>query len=156
MFDRGCGGTFGRLNFKLDHHSGSRTAGILPRTRHKWSLLYGTWECSIKLSTWRAEADQKHTAPGYTGNPLKADGLLIEIFCSETLPLLPEIERTHRSLRMKPTTRLWPVIIGQHHYQTKDLLIRKAHRRGKLEFWDQPIWVFRRLQIWSSQSAGGI
>lgn len=69
--------------------------------------------------------------------------LLREVFGTETLPSLPELDRAHRSLAAKPAPgqRPRPVILRLHRYQAKDLLIREARRRGKLEFRGQPIRV---------------
>lgn len=62
--------------------------------------------------------------------------LLCKVFGSEILPSPPEIDRAHRSLAPKPAQgeRPRPVILRLHRYQTKELLIREARRRGKLEF----------------------
>lgn len=69
--------------------------------------------------------------------------LLCEIFGNNTLPSPPEIDRAHRSLASKPAPgqRPRPVILRLHRYQTKDLLIREARRRGKLEYHGQPVRV---------------
>lgn len=69
--------------------------------------------------------------------------LLCEVFGNNTLPLPPELDRAHRSLAPKPASgqRPRPVIIRLHRYQVKDLLIREARRRGKLEYHGQPVRV---------------
>lgn len=69
--------------------------------------------------------------------------LLCEIFGNNTLPSPPEIDRAHRSLASKPPPgqRPRPVILRLHRYQTKDLLIREARRRGKLDYHGQPVRV---------------
>ena len=69
--------------------------------------------------------------------------LLCEVFGKETLPSPPEIDRAHRSLVAKPTPgqRPRPVIIRLHRYRIKDLLVREARRRGKLEYRGQQIRV---------------
>lgn len=69
--------------------------------------------------------------------------LLCQIFGDATLPTPPEIDRAHRSLAPKPDPgqRPRPVILRLHRYQTKDLLIREARRRGKLEYQGQPIRI---------------
>lgn len=68
---------------------------------------------------------------------------LHELFGAETLPSPPEIDMAHRSLASKPTPdqRPRPVIIRLHRHQTKDLLIREARRRGKLQFRGQAIRI---------------
>ncbi|KAG7455605.1 hypothetical protein JOB18_017492 [Solea senegalensis] len=60
-----------------------------------------------------------------------------------TLPSQYEIDRAHRSLTAKPapSQRLRPVILRLHRYQIKDLLVREAHRRGKLAYRGQQIRV---------------
>lgn len=70
-------------------------------------------------------------------------GLLCEIFGKETLPSPPEIDRAHRSLAARPAPgqRPRPVILRLHRYQIKDLLIREARRRGKLDYRGQQIRV---------------
>ncbi|KAG7506819.1 hypothetical protein JOB18_016184 [Solea senegalensis] len=69
--------------------------------------------------------------------------LLCEVFGKETLPSQPEINRAYRSLTAKPapSQRPRPVILRLHRYQIKDLLIREARRRGKLEYRGQQIQV---------------
>ncbi len=69
--------------------------------------------------------------------------LLCEIFGKEVLPSPPEIDRAHRSLTAKPASgqRPCPVIIHLHRYQLKELLIREARRRGKLEYRGQPVRI---------------
>ena len=69
--------------------------------------------------------------------------LLCEIFGNNTLPSPPEIDRAHHSLASKPLPgqRPRPVILNLTWYQTKDLLIREAQLRGKLEYHGQPVRV---------------
>lgn len=69
--------------------------------------------------------------------------LLCEVFGKETLPSPPEIDRAHRSLTAKPAPgqRPHPVILRLHRYQVKDLLIREARRRGKLDYHGQQVRV---------------
>lgn len=69
--------------------------------------------------------------------------LLYEVFGKDALPSQPEIDRAHRSLASKPAPRQRPrpVIIRLRRYQTKDLLIREARQRGKLEYHGQPVRV---------------
>ncbi|KAK7929596.1 hypothetical protein WMY93_005991 [Mugilogobius chulae] len=68
---------------------------------------------------------------------------LQEIFGKDTLPSPPEIDRAHRTLagRADPTRPPRPVILHLHRYQTKDLLIREARRRGKFDYHGQQIRV---------------
>lgn len=70
-------------------------------------------------------------------------GLLGEVFGKEILPSLPEIDRAHRSLAPKPAPgqRPRPVILRLHRYRIKDLLIREARRRGKLDYRGQQIRI---------------
>ena len=60
--------------------------------------------------------------------------LLLDVFGSEVLGSLPELDRAHRSLAPKPAPgeRPRPVIIRFHRFQTKDLVIREARKRGEL------------------------
>lgn len=69
--------------------------------------------------------------------------MLCEVFGKETLPSPPEIDRAHLSLTAKPGPRQRPrpVILRLHLYQVKDLLIREARRRGKLEYRGQQVRV---------------
>lgn len=69
--------------------------------------------------------------------------LLCEVFGKEMLPSPPEIDRAHRSLAPKPAPgqRPRPVILRLHRYQIKDLLIREARRRGKLDYRGQQIRI---------------
>uniref|UniRef100_A0A3P9GX20 L1 transposable element RRM domain-containing protein n=1 Tax=Oryzias latipes TaxID=8090 RepID=A0A3P9GX20_ORYLA len=79
-----------------------------------------------------------------SGSPSKFfSDLLGEVFGAEILPTPPEIDRAHRSLAAKPAPgqRPRPVIVRLHRYQTKELIIREARRRGKLEFRGKPIRV---------------
>ncbi len=70
-------------------------------------------------------------------------GLLSEVFGQDTLPSPPEIDRAHRSLAAKPPPgqRLRPVILRLHRFQVKELLIREARRRSKLEYRGQQIRI---------------
>lgn len=79
-----------------------------------------------------------------SGNPSEYfSKVLCEIFGPETLPSPPDIDRAHRSLAAKPAPgqRPRPVILRLHRYQTKEMLIREARRRGKLEFRGQTVRV---------------
>lgn len=69
--------------------------------------------------------------------------LLCEVFGKEMLPSPPEIDRAHRSLAPKPAPgqRPRPVILRLHRHQIKDLLIREARRRGKLDYRGQQIRI---------------
>lgn len=69
--------------------------------------------------------------------------LLCELLGNNTLPSPPEIDRAHRSLAPKPSPgqRPRPVILRLHRYQTKDLIIREARRRGRLEYHGQPVRI---------------
>ncbi|KAL0149605.1 hypothetical protein M9458_055132, partial [Cirrhinus mrigala] len=69
--------------------------------------------------------------------------LLCEVFGKEVPSSPPEIDRAHRSLAPKAALgqRPWPVILRLHRYQMKDLLIREARRRGKLEYRGQQICI---------------
>nr|XP_023662362.1 protein PTHB1-like isoform X2 [Paramormyrops kingsleyae] len=66
-----------------------------------------------------------------------------EVFGKETLPALPEIDRAYCSLTAKPALgqiqRL--IILHLRCYQIKDLLIREAWRRGKLNSHGQQIRI---------------
>lgn len=59
-----------------------------------------------------------------------------EVFGKEVLPASPEIDRAHRSLTPKPSNGRppHPVSLRLHRYQTKDLIIREARRRGRLDY----------------------
>ncbi|KAK7878078.1 hypothetical protein WMY93_031274 [Mugilogobius chulae] len=61
---------------------------------------------------------------------------LVEVFGAQTLPSPPELDRAHRSLVPKPGLNERPraVIIRFHRFQTKDLVIREARKRGALEY----------------------
>lgn len=79
-----------------------------------------------------------------TGNPPQFfSGLLTEVYGKETLPTPPEIDRAHRSLaaKPKPGDRPRPVILRLHRFQVKDLLVREARRRGKMEYRGHPIRI---------------
>ncbi|KAI3372194.1 hypothetical protein L3Q82_007052 [Scortum barcoo] len=69
--------------------------------------------------------------------------LLCKVYGNNTLPSPPEIGRAHCFLASKPAARQrpGPVILRLHQYQTKDLLIREARQRGKLEYHSQPVRV---------------
>ena len=68
---------------------------------------------------------------------------LCEVFGSETLPSPPEIDRAHRIPTSKPASgqRPRPVILRLHRYQVKDLLVREARRRGRLEYRGQQVRI---------------
>lgn len=70
-------------------------------------------------------------------------GLLAEVFGQDTLPSPPEIDRAHHSLAAKPAPgqRPRPVILRLHRFQVKELLIREARRRGKLDYHGQQIRI---------------
>lgn len=79
-----------------------------------------------------------------SGSPSKFfSDLLREVFGAEILPTPPEIDRAHRSLAARPAPgqRPRPVILRLHRNQTKELIIREARQRGKLEFRGKPIRV---------------
>lgn len=65
------------------------------------------------------------------------------MFGRDTLPSTPEIDRAHRLLAAKPAPgqRPRPVILQLHRFQVKELLIREATRRGKLDYRGQQIRI---------------
>lgn len=69
--------------------------------------------------------------------------LLVAVFGKELFSSPPEIDRAHRSLLPKPASGQKPrsVVIRLHRYQTKELLIREARRRGKLDYRGQQIRI---------------
>lgn len=79
-----------------------------------------------------------------TGNPPQFfSGLLTEVYGKETLSTPPEVDRAHRSLaaKPKPGDRPRPVVLRLHRFQVKDLLVREARRRGKMEYRGHPIRI---------------
>lgn len=69
--------------------------------------------------------------------------LLCEVFGESTFASPLEIDRAHHSLAVKPAPgqRLSPIIICLHRYKIKDLLIREARWRGKLDYCGQQIRI---------------
>ena len=51
----------------------------------------------------------------------------------------PSCRERHADPGMQALLGITPVILGLHRYQTKDLLIREARRRGKPEYHVQPV-----------------
>lgn len=64
--------------------------------------------------------------------------------------------RAHRSPAAKPNLgqRPWPVIIRLYRYQIKDLLIREAQRRGKLQYHYQQREGMASLSRWREGLCG--
>uniref|UniRef100_A0A3B3I1G2 L1 transposable element RRM domain-containing protein n=1 Tax=Oryzias latipes TaxID=8090 RepID=A0A3B3I1G2_ORYLA len=79
-----------------------------------------------------------------SGNPTAFfSQLLQDLYRKEILPSFPEIVRAHRTLAPKPTTGkpLRPVILRLHRFQTKELLIREARRRGRFFYKGQHVRI---------------
>lgn len=73
---------------------------------------------------------------GHTTYCLLLPALLVDVFGDQVLQSPPELNRTHRSLALKPGPgdRPRPVIIRFHSYQMKDLVMREACKRADLEY----------------------
>lgn len=70
--------------------------------------------------------------------------LLMEVFSASLFTSPPELDRAHRALTAKPKPGERPrsVIIRFHKFQTKELVIREAHKlRGKLQYRGTPIFI---------------
>ncbi|CAL9701054.1 unnamed protein product [Knipowitschia caucasica] len=68
---------------------------------------------------------------------------LQEVFGKDILPSPPEIDRAHRTLNAKPGPgeRPRPVIMRLHRFQTKELIIREARRKGMFDYRGQRIRI---------------
>ncbi len=71
--------------------------------------------------------------------------LLVEVFGRQTLHSPPELDRAHRALTARPphTAKPRAVIIRFHRYQTRELVVREAHKwHGNLQYQGKPIRIF--------------
>lgn len=70
--------------------------------------------------------------------------LLVDVFGLDILKTAPELDRAHRVLIAKPGPNAKPraVVACFHHYQTRELVVRKARElRGKLKYRDTSIHI---------------